>query len=53
MDIRTALARAVAGASLSAAEMEAVMGQLMHGEATPAQIGGWLVALRMKGESVD
>src|SRR5512136_2889890 len=33
--------------------MEEVMRQLMAGDATPAQIGGLLVALRMKGETVD
>ena len=53
MDIRTALARAVARQSLGEAEMEAVMRQLMEGAATPAQIGGLLVALRMKGETVE
>lgn len=52
MDVRTALARAVARQSLSESEMEAVMQQLMQGTATPAQIGAWLVALRMKGETV-
>jgi anthranilate phosphoribosyltransferase len=33
--------------------MEAVIRQLMEGAATPAQIGGLLIALRMKGETVD
>jgi len=53
VDIRTALARTVAHESLSEAEMEAVMRQLMEGAATPAQIGALLIALRMKGETVD
>ncbi|MFQ5665642.1 MAG: anthranilate phosphoribosyltransferase [Candidatus Binatia bacterium] len=53
MDVRAALAHAVAGKSLREGEMEAVMNQLMRGTATAAQIGGWLVALRMKGETVD
>ncbi len=38
---------------LSGAEMEAVMRRIMGGEATPAQIGGFLVGLRMKGETVE
>ncbi|MCE1252802.1 MAG: anthranilate phosphoribosyltransferase [Anaerolineae bacterium] len=38
---------------LSAAEAEAAMQIIMTGQATPAQIGAYLVALRMKGESVD
>lgn len=53
VDVRTALARTVAGTSLTEAEMEGVMRELMQGTATPAQIGGWLVALRMKGETVE
>jgi len=52
VDIRAALAKAVSQQSLSEAEMEAVMRQLMAGDATPAQIGALLVALRMKGETV-
>lgn len=38
---------------LSQTEAESVMNQIMSGEATSAQIGAYLVALRMKGETVD
>jgi anthranilate phosphoribosyltransferase len=48
-----AISRALAGSDLSRAEMAAVIGEIMDGQATPAQIGGILVALRAKGESVD
>ena len=41
------------GSDLSADEMAAVVGEIMDGEATPAQIGALLAALRMKGETVD
>ena len=41
------------GTDLSAAEMRDVMRQIMTGNAGDAQIGGFLIALRMKGESID
>jgi anthranilate phosphoribosyltransferase len=53
MDIATAIANVIEKRDLSAADMEAVMRAVMTGQATPAQIGGFLVGLRMKGESVD
>lgn len=39
--------------SLSEAEAHAAMGQVMDGQATPAQIAALITALRMKGETVD
>ena len=53
MDIQAALARLVERQDLAAGEMRDVMHQIMGGEATSAQIGGFLVALRMKGETID
>jgi len=48
-----AINRALSGADLSRTEMADVIGQIMDGGATPAQIGGLLIALRAKGEAVD
>ena len=52
MNLPTALNEILNGRDLSEAGMQAVMRAIMRGEATPAQIGGLLVALRLKGESV-
>jgi len=53
MLIQQAIKKVIAKQNLSREEMTAVMKQIMTGEATPSQIGGFLVGLRMKGESVD
>ncbi|WP_062066246.1 anthranilate phosphoribosyltransferase [Cellvibrio sp. OA-2007] len=53
MDIKQALTKLVARIDLTTEEMIAVMRVVMTGGATPAQIGGFLVALRMKGETLD
>lgn len=53
MNIKTAIAQVIEKIDLSQAQMVAVMRQIMTGEASPEQITGFLVALRMKGESLD
>jgi len=53
MDITTAIASIIERRDLSPDEMAVVMRLIMTGQATPAQIGGFLVGLRMKGETVD
>lgn len=53
MDMQTAIRTVIARQDLSADEMNDVMHIIMTGKATPAQIGGFLVGLSMKGESVD
>lgn len=47
------LAKIVSGTVLSALEAETAMATVMEGEATPAQIGAFLSALRTRGESVE
>lgn len=51
--IREAIARIVALEHLSEQEMIGVMQEIMSGEATTAQIGSFITALRMKGETID
>jgi len=53
MQIRDAIAAAVDGRDIEYDDMLEVMRRIMTGETTPAQIAGFLVALRMKGETVD
>ena len=51
--IQALLARLLDGHDLTRDEARAVMNEIMSGHATPAQIGGFLVALRLKGETAD
>jgi len=51
-DLKPLLARLAGGAALSAGEAEAAFNIIMSGEATPAQIGGLLMAMRVRGETV-
>ena len=53
MNIQQALGEAISGRDLKREDMQSVMQAIMTGEATAAQIAGFLVALRMKGETVD
>ena len=53
MDIKTALGKVVDQLDLSTEEMQDVMRQIMTGQCTDSQIGGFLVALRMKSETLD
>ncbi len=53
MDIREAIDAVVAGRSLTMDEAAAVMRQIMQGDATPAQLGSFLTALRLKAESTE
>jgi len=51
--IKEAIDKAVRKVDLPEAEMMAAMEEIMSGEATPAQIGSFITALRMKGETVE
>ena len=53
MEIRSALDKIIQGQDLSEHEMFATFTQIMSGEATDTQIGALLVAMRMKGETID
>jgi len=52
-DLKGPIAQVAQGKSLSQAEAVAAFNVIMTGEATPTQIGGFLMALRVRGETVD
>lgn len=51
--IKESIAKVVRGDDLTQGEMELTMEEVMTGKATPAQIGAFITALRIKGETVD
>ena len=51
--IKPQIAKILGEEDLTVEEAKSAMQSIMRGEATPAQIGGYLIALRMKGETVD
>jgi len=51
--IRDAIQRLIDGADLTREDASRAMGEIMDGEATPAQIGAFVTALRMKGETIE
>ncbi len=53
MDMQTAIRAMTERENLAVTEMAEVMRLIMTGAATPAQVGGFLIGLRMKGETVD
>jgi anthranilate phosphoribosyltransferase len=53
MSVRQAIVRVVEGFDLSNDEAQAAMREMVDGDATPAQIGALLIALRMKGETAE
>ena len=52
-DFKGLIAKVASGASLSRDEAAHAFDQMMSGEATPSQMGGLLMALRVRGETVD
>jgi len=52
-DMKQFLAKAAAGERLTREEAEAAFDIIMSGEATPSQIGGFLMALRVRGETAE
>ena len=51
--IKELISKVVVGEDLTESEMETAMDEIMSGETTPAQIGAFLTALRLKGETVE
>src|SRR3954463_2799872 len=52
-DLKSIIGKVATGASLSRDEAASAFDAMMSGEATPSQIGGLLMAMRVRGETVD
>ena len=52
-DLKSIIGKVATGATLSREEAAAAFDAMMSGEATPSQMGGLLMALRVRGETVE
>jgi anthranilate phosphoribosyltransferase len=52
-DLKTLIGKVATGAALTRQEAASAFDRMMSGEATPSQMGGLLMALRVRGETVD
>src|ERR1700720_2484914 len=52
-DLKSLIGKVATGASLTREEAAGAFDRMMSGEATPSQMGGLLMALRVRGETVD
>src|SRR5450432_3963564 len=52
-DLKSIIGKVATGATLSRDEAASAFDSMMSGEATPSQMGGLLMALRVRGESID
>ena len=52
-DLKSIIAKVATGATLSREESASAFDRMMSGEATPSQLGGLLMALRVRGETID
>jgi anthranilate phosphoribosyltransferase len=52
-DLKSIIAKVATGATLSRGEAASAFDRMMSGEATPSQLGGLLMALRVRGETID
>src|SRR4051812_7511261 len=52
-DLKPFVSKVASGRTLTRAEAEEAFGIIMSGDATPSQIGGFLMALRVRGETID
>jgi len=52
-DLKSIIGKVATGATLSREEAASAFNSMMSGEATPSQMGGLLMALRVRGETVD
>src|SRR6202166_3319076 len=52
-DLKSIIGKVATGATLTRSEAESAFDSMLSGEVTPSQMGGLLMALRVRGETVD